>query len=202
MIKYLMTLFVFFFCVQYADVWASLQQKHYGIKCSPQLQSCLKAIQKLPEAKNLIDAILSKGPLQILAKKAALAQQFGACWDPSDRIILIDLSSHRSEGELIGSILFELHNALTTSEFDRLDALAENRQISKNKYVESKERLEYENSLQAAAMAEKGIQSKLIPASSRLHVYDSFKEYYYYQKKSGHSANFLEAYDRLASKKF
>src|SRR5262249_4648040 len=116
-------------------------------------------------------------------------------WDRQDRIIGIHLSSRVSEGNIIGSIIFELHNALTNNKVDHLDHLAISRRIGKEKYVEAMELLEYQNSKKASAMAQEGIEKGIFPVNARLPTYNSFEEHYYYQKISGHSASFEQAYD-------
>src|SRR4051812_24044357 len=52
------------------------------VRCAPQLQSHLNSIQKIPEAKALIEAIQKEGPIQIVVKNTNLSNQFGAYWDP------------------------------------------------------------------------------------------------------------------------
>lgn len=167
------------------------------IKCAPQLQNSLNKIQKIPEARRLIASIQKESPIQIIAKDTSLSNQFGAFWDPDRRVICISLSSHATEGSIIGSILFELHNASVNAKFDHLEELVIQGKIDKASYVRSMEYLEYMNSLNAAKIAEKGIQMKVLPPDSRLPTYRSFNEHFSEQQKSGHSACFARIYDSL-----
>lgn len=168
------------------------------IDCAPQLQHCLKAIQKVPEAKNLLAGILQEGPIRIAASREHLSEQFGAFWDVDRRIICVNLSANRTEGELIGSILFEMHNASVNSKLNQLDNLASSGKIDRESYVQAVERLEYYNSVNASAIAEKGIRMGVFPPDARLQIYSSFEEHYRFQKIGGHSAWIAKNYDQLA----
>mgnify|MGYP000305304383 CR=1 FL=1 len=169
-----------------------------SIRCSPELQNSLNLIRKIPDAQKLLASIQNAGPISIVVTRSNLSQQFGAYWDPDLRIISINPAAHSSEGELIGSILFELHNASNTSRIDHIDHLASTGKIDRENYIMAMERLEYENSISAAQIADKGIQAGIFPRSARLPTYSSFQEHYYYQKLGGHSAWVGNVFDQLA----
>lgn len=174
---------------------------HPSLKANTQdtikLENCLKKIQKLPEARSLMSKIQQEGAISFAISDHSLSQQFGAFWDVDNRIIFVNPSWHQLDGELIGSIIFEMHNASVSSKLEHLDQLASTRQIDKEFYVESVERIEYVNSKNAAAMVEKGIAAGLFPESARLMTYKNFDEHYFYQKKGGHSAWIAKTYDQL-----
>lgn len=174
------------------------QPPSLSINCAPQLQKSLHTIHKIPEARKLIAQVYREAPFSIDVRNTTLSNQFGAFWDQMDRVICVGISPKTNEGEIIGSILFELHNAAVSSEFDRLDALAASRQISKERYVEAVEYLEYLNSLKASAIAKKGIEQGIFPPTAHLHTYRNFDEHFYYQKMGGHSAWIGQTYDQLA----
>lgn len=167
------------------------------IKCSPEFKQHFDAIQQIPEAKSLINNILKEGPVHIIADNTHVSDAFGAHWDPIHRVITIAKNSKMSKGAIIGSLLFELHNAAVDSKFYQLDKLAMERKISRSRYIESMEYLEYLNSHNAAKIAEIGIRMGLLPKDSRLPTYPSFKEHYYMQQISGHSNCFSQNYDML-----
>jgi hypothetical protein len=167
------------------------------VACDRRLQNCLNTILKLPNARQLIAQIQQQGPIEIKVVRHALTQQFGAFWDRQYRVIGIHLTSQATEGEIIGSILFELHNAFANRKIDQLDKLANSGQIGREKYVEEMERLEYQNSKKASTLAQEGIEKGLFPATARLGTYNSFEEHLYYQKISGHSAAFAQVYDQI-----
>ncbi|CDR33659.1 hypothetical protein [Criblamydia sequanensis] len=131
------------------------------IYCDKELQVPLYKILKLPEARNLIKDIQKDGPFKVLVNNhSKLSNQFGAYWDPATRTIVVSLNSNQSEGGIIRSILFELHNALINDKLEHAYDLASKRQIDKESFVEAIERMEYLNSL-GASKRKDGI-SKLV----------------------------------------
>lgn len=177
-------------------------QNHYSVypstsvpKCSPQLQKHLHAILKIPEAKKLVEGIQSEGPIQIVAERTKLSRQFGAFWDPDRRLIVIDTSSNQSDGSIIGSILFELHNASVNAKINQLNQLASNGGTNKSDYIRSMEYLEYVNSLNASKISAKGIQMGIFPRDAYLSTYSSFSEHFKAQRESGHSDAFAHNFD-------
>lgn len=170
----------------------------YGqVPCSPQLQPYLTKIEQIPEAQELIASIQKEGAIQIRQGNNSLSNTFGAFWDPDQRIINVSIQAHTTEGEIIGSLLFELHNSSVTTQFDHFDRLAALGQIDKHQYVRQMEYIEYLNSHRAAKIAEKGIQMGLLPADARLPTYHNFEEHFWVQRISGHSAWFAHNYDTL-----
>ena len=166
-----------------------------GVNCSPQLQKTLQAILKIPEAINLINSIRKEGTISIVAKNNYLSKQFGAVWDPDQRVIYIEVSSDRTEGTLIGFLLFELHNASVNYRIKELNNMASRGEINKEKYVESMEYLEYINSLNASRIAQIGIRMGALPWDSHLPTYNNFEDHFNAQKMSGHSDCFARNYD-------
>jgi len=171
--------------------------------CAEPLQKHLQAIIKIPEAKTLIEEIQKEGPIEIIAKRSNQLSKFGAFWDPDRRRIIIELSPNLSDGPIIGSLVFELHNASINAKFKELNLLAEKGWINKEDYIRSMEYLEYINSLNASKIADKGIKLGIFPPGAYLHTYSSFNEHFMVQKRSGHSNFFADNFDRCiyASKK-
>lgn len=166
-----------------------------SIQCSPQLQHCLNKILKIPGAKALIESIQNEGSIQIIGNSTELSRKFGAFWDPDQRVIHIDISSNRSEGTIMGSIIFELHNASVNSKINRINQLAFQKQINKEDYVREMEYLEYVNSINASRIVNEGIKMGILPSDSYLPTYPTFKQHYQIQQMSGHSACFAHNYD-------
>lgn len=167
--------------------------------CDPKLKNCMEKILQVKEARDLISSIQKEGSLRIAVSDASESKQFGAFWDLDLRTVCVHLDSQVTEGEIIGSILFELHNALVTSRYDQLDLLARNGKINKADYVKAYEQQEYYNSKNASAIAEKGISLGIFPHTARLPTYRNFEEHYHYQKIGGHSAYVARNYDMLMS---
>lgn len=168
------------------------------IDCAPQLRNCFNQIVKLPEARTLISNIQKEGPIRIIVNNHRLSEQFGAFWDVENRVISVSNSNGTTDGEIIASIIFELHNAQVNSKINHYDHLASVGRIDRESYVEAIERLEYENSKKASALAEKGIRLGLFPRDARLNTYDNFEEHFHYQKVGGHSAWIGRTYDQIA----
>jgi hypothetical protein len=181
----------------YGGVQQQLMKPECGpIECAPELQQSLAQIQKLPAARELIAKVQKEGPFRIQVNRS-ISGQFGAFWDPDQRVIHVTLSPDRVEGSLIGSILFELHNAIASSKLDYYDSLAAARKISKDKYVEAVERMEYQNSLSTAKLAEQGVAMGIFPKGARMPTYASFEEHFRIQKMGGHSQWIANNYDSL-----
>lgn len=170
-------------------------------KCDPQLQPMLNKIMQIDEAKNLIAEIQKEGPIYVRVIHHQLSDQFGAFWDISNRAICVSLNANISEGDVIGSILFELHNAAADAKLERLDYLATTGGIDRESYVQAVEYIEYENSKKAAAIANKGISLGIFPRDAALPTYRDFEEHYRYQKIGGHSAVIAKNFDQLAHQK-
>jgi len=200
MLKKLLIIFCFISIYQSSTVYsATISKKDYLVKCSPQLQKNIEAIQQIPEARELIATIQKEGPISIKVNEDPQLKQFGAFWDAGRRIIHINKFPGRSEGEIIGAILFELHNALMNSKLNHLDYLASSGKIDRANYVESVERVEYQNSKNASALAEKGILLGVLPKNAKLPTYSTFEEHFRIQQTAGHSGWIARTYDQLTA---
>lgn len=167
------------------------------IKCDPQLQQSWEKLLKVPEVIELIKVIQKEGPIRLTVDHSSVANEFGAFWDPTLRRVCVALSPNLSEGELMGSLIFELCNASVNSKFAHLNQLASQRRIDKASYVRSMEYLEYQNSLNAAKLAKRGIEMGILPKDAQLFTYPSFEKHFAAQQKHGHSAFFARNYDML-----
>lgn len=167
------------------------------VNCSDQLKDVFTKIQQLPEANHLINTIQKEGPISIKVNTDPELRQFGAFWDQDRRIIFVNVFKNHPRGALIGTILFELHNALVNSKMEYLDHLASIGHIAKEDYVRSIEYLEYQNSLKASKLAEKGIKMGIFPSEALLPTYRNFEEHYYFQKIGKHSDWIANNFDHL-----
>ena len=158
---------------------------------------CIQTIRKLPEAVQLMEKIREDGPIRFAIHDHPVIRQFGACWDTVQRTILISPSTQRSEGETIGSILFEMHNAYVSRQLVGLEQQVARGQLSRDEYIRSVEYMEYVNSKRCAELAQKGIDRGLFPLSARLPTYHNFDEHFYYQQISGHSEAVGKIYDEI-----
>lgn len=174
-------------------------QNPQAISCAPALQPYLLKMLQVPEIKYFIAEIQKEGLFTIDLNNNSLSQQFGAYWDVDRRVICINLSAHQTEGEVIGSILFELQNAASNATIEAIDRSAKDKKINRQQYIESIEYMEYKNSLNAAFLAKKGIDMGIFPQDALLPTYKDFKEHFYYQQIGGHSAFIGKNYDHLLS---
>lgn len=165
------------------------------IPCSQVLKSSLNKIQQVPECRELIERIVSEGPIRIVANNTELSEEFGAFWDDQQRIINIAWTPRRPQGEIIQSILFEMHNAAVSKEFKKLDDRVWQGGIDRANYVKAVEYLEYKNSKMAAAIADKAIRLGIFPRDASMFTYRDFQEHFYYQRISGHSHWIAKNYD-------
>ena len=189
MLKKSYLVFLFLFAVQ------SLFAR---IDCEPQLKPALETIQKLPEAQELINNILKEGSIRIIVNRQ-LSAPFGAFWGSEDRTICVNCAGRHDLGEIIGSIIFEMHNAAIDKDLNRLDSQAYQGKINRNNYVRSIEYLEYCNSLKASALVTKGIERGIYPRSAYLPTYESFDIHYRVQQEAGHSAWIARNYDDIVA---
>lgn len=183
MFKYIFSFFVFLNLTLFAD--------------EAKVKACIQKIRQLPEAEILMKKIREGGPIGFSIHDHPVINQFGAVWDIDRRLILLSPNNTLSEGEIIGSILFEMHNASVSPDLERLEKLAASGDINKNDYIRAVEYLEYLNSKKCAELAQKGIDRQLFPKSARLPTYPNFDEHFYYQKISGHSAAVGKIYDQI-----
>lgn len=167
--------------------------------CSAELQPVFNKIWQLPEAREVIAEIQKEGQFRIVANHHPLSQQFGAYWDYEHRAICVNVAHHQDQGEIIGSIIFEMQNALTTKKYDQLDNMAQRNQIDRESYIRSVEYQEFINSHNAASLARKGIAKRLFPSNSELPTFKTFDEHYRMQQYGGHSEWIGRAYDQLSN---
>lgn len=163
---------------------------------SPDVEVAVKAIKKLPEAHAILEKIQKDGPINIYFKPLP-SVDFGAMWDADARSITVNSKSPRQLGNIICSILFEMHNAVSNSQFIKLTEMAAKGEITKDQYVEYVERMEHTNCLDTVSLLEKGIKAGIFPEDSRWNIYTNFEDHYKVQQLTEHSVWLGKNYDRL-----
>jgi hypothetical protein len=153
---------------------------------SPQLASPIRVLYQFEETRQLIGQAEAEGALYIQVANLGLHAS-NAAWFPDERMIRINFSKKRSQGSLICSLVFEIHNALSQKQFDYFDRLAMQGKISKEKYIETIEYLEYTNALKTAKVLKNGINKGIFPPDAYYSVAPSFTEHFMIQKQAGHS---------------
>ena len=162
---------------------------------SSDLKEVLNVVYSCPESKKLLEEVEKEGQISIYS--APFNSNSNAKWLPDERSIILNAAKRRSFGEKVRSIVFELHNASTTKHFDELDWRAAKRQISKQDYVVTVERMEHKNALQTKQIIQKAIQAGLFPRDSFWNIPDDFNTHYQVQYSSGHSQAIGALYDQL-----
>lgn len=185
----LMFLIVFSFAIGYAE-----ERELY---CTRELHPILEKIEAFPEGKEVIEKVLEQGPLSIQVN-THLSPQFEGYWDAYKRTIYISKNSRSSNCSLITTLLFELHNALRTSELERLYSLASKRAIERKQFIEEFEYVEYENAWATSLVLERGSELGYFPYNCSWDVDDNFADHFKVQQRGGHSALIGALYDQLA----
>jgi hypothetical protein len=168
---------------------------------SPELASPLKVLYKLEEAKSLLEAVEAEGSFTMKTARLGMHAS-NAAWYPDMRTICVNVSNKRSQGSMIRSLIFELHNALNQKKFDQMDRLATQGKISKQNYILEIEQLEYENALQTVKVLNAGIKKGIFPKDAFWPIASSFQEHMQIQLEAGHAQNVGALYDQLRSGHF
>lgn len=168
----------------------------HRLHCVKELQPTLETLRKLPEIEDLIQRILAEGPLTI-QNNDRLSNKFEGYWDPYKRTILITKRAHTTEADRIMTMLFEMHNAIRTKDFEEIDHLAYHRKISKAEFVRESEYIEYENCLSTSRLLDEGIRQGVFPRESYWPVYDNFEDHFKLMKRTGHADWYATSYKRM-----
>lgn len=174
----------------------SLFAETYFSNVPPILKKEVDMLTRFPDTKTLLSSLANEGPITL--QWISMGDQgFNAFWASEERTIGLNASKQWSEGEKIYSILFELHNAVSTKQFDYLDRLALLRQIDKQRYIEEVEKIEYQNGVKTSFLLKRGVQLGYFPNGCRFPIYPDFNEHLQFQKESGHSAFIGNRYEAL-----
>ncbi|GAB4233347.1 MAG: hypothetical protein Tsb0021_12320 [Chlamydiales bacterium] len=165
-----------------------------------ELSEAVQTIYKLDEARDFIAKVQEEGPVSIEINRH-LPTKFNAFWDPDARKIFITQKRGRSLGSYILSIMFEMHNASVAKKQNILDQQVLHGTISKTKYVEEQEYLEYVNANNTAKLMDIGIAKGIFPPDAKGHYFPSFNTYFDIQKKYGHSAMHAKNFETLVNMK-
>lgn len=164
--------------------------------CEKEFQPILTKIEELPDAAKLIESVLEEGSFRI-EKNRHLSKQFEGYWSGEKRTIYLTKTKKIGEGDLISTILFELHNAKAMREFDHLDHLATKRLLNKKGYVRAIEHLEYRNARLTSAILNAGIEKGLFPKSCYWPLDANFESHLAIQENMGHSNWIGQMYEEL-----
>lgn len=167
---------------------------------SSELQKVVKAVEKLPAARDLIERVQSEGGVSVAVSRRNNLN-FSAYWESQSRQITLNLSYQRSFGTLIRSLLFELHNAASNSQFEELYRRAMSGTISREQYILGMERIEYSNCLKTSELLRQGIKLGIFPAGVDWYIPSSFQRHYEIQCSGGHAQYHGRNYDRMSPRR-
>lgn len=177
-----------------APRWVQQQNLGQFASYAPQTRQAINLLQQLPEFRELLIKVQNEGPVHV---KVEAHPSFEGLWDGNSRSIVINSRLNRTLGQMICTILFELHNAATARYYDDLIVQAENGRLTKDQYVEKVELAEFKNAKNTHDLLEKGIKMGLFPESAHWPVPLNFDEHYKVQQVSGHSQFIANSYDQI-----
>ncbi len=156
----------------------------------------IEAIQKMAEIRKLIDEVQHDGDIAVRVESMP-HENFDAFWDGDNRLIKINAVYNKTLGRMIGSLLFELHNARSNDHLQRLCDLASNNLIGIEEFVMKVEKMEHQNALQTSRLIEKGIAKGIFPNDARWPVFPNFDDHYKVQQLHGHSQWIAKHYKQI-----
>jgi hypothetical protein len=169
----------------------------HELRCEPELQDVLDKVQCLPEGAEVVQKVLDQGPLSIELNRH-LSYQFDGYWDSYNRAIYISKTEESSDCFLVTALLFELHNALHTTDIEHMYSLASKRAIGREQFIEEFEYLEYKNALATSQLLDKGACNGCFPCDCNWDMAPDFATHFEVQLRKGHSASIGAIYDQLA----
>jgi hypothetical protein len=167
---------------------------------SPQLATPIKMLYGLNETRELLRQAEAQGEITIKTSHFG-NNPSNAAWVSQERTIYLNMSNQRTIGNVICSIVFELHNSLSDLQFDYYDTLAQQGKISKENYITAIESIEYVNACQTAQILDKGVQKGIFPTDAQWPIARTFQKHFDIQKRTGHSALIGDMYDELRCSK-
>lgn len=161
-----------------------------------ELNHAIQRLKDLPETKKIVQEATLSGPITIKMDYSR-TMPFEALWECGRREIRIDKAQVKSFGKLLCDLLFELHNAASTSKNDILWNRAQTGNIDCDSYVRSAEKIEHENVISTVAILEAGIAKGIFPQSSRWVVVEDFETHYKIQQLVDHSLYIAQEYQEV-----
>lgn len=169
----------------------------HSLKAPTALKDPVSALLNFPESERFINSVEKQGPIKIVYAPFP-EKNLTALWEADTRTIYINKALPYSKGRILSSILFEMHNAASTQELERLYNLAFAGQITKEEFVRQIEMMEHRNGIMAKNLLLRGIYQGYFPENCQLHYFDSFEDYYAIQQVFGHSQWIADRFDEAS----
>lgn len=171
--------------------------KNYSLHYSSDLTEIMNTIEKLPEAQALFREVQKNGPVKIKLERMD-SFDFEALWNSETRTVTVNTLFNKTPGQILTSIIFELHNAKSDPILLDYFHKASNGKINKENYVRGVEKMEHQNAVNACDLLEKGIEKGLFPQDSRWTIFRNFDDHYKLQQVYGHSQWIAAKYDQIS----
>lgn len=168
--------------------------------CPVELRGIVDRLRSLPEARALMEKANRRGNVAVAWHKEKTAS-FNGLWNGTERTIYVNQSNGRQTGDLIQTLIFELHNAAGSDYLEELWDKARAGTIDKESFIANLERWEHEHVVKAAAMIDKGIERGLFPLMATLGASSDFHSHYMIQQLAGHSQWYSKHYDECSPNK-
>ena len=164
---------------------------------SPKLKAAITKLEQMPEFREFIAEVQSEGPVKVEIEKMN-SFDFEALWDANTRTVIVNENFNKTVGEMITSILFELHNAKSNKTLLATFELAKKGLINKETYVRNIEKMEHTNAVNTTELLEKGIARGIFPKDSSWNIYKNFEDHYKLQQVYGHSQWLADKFDQIS----
>jgi len=160
------------------------------------LKQAISAIEKIPEITAILREVQKDGPITVKFEDLN-SFDFEALWNSQSRTIVVNASKDRSLGNIITSIVFELHNAKSNHNLRNLFEKALKGKINKDTYVRNVEKMEHQNALETSKLMNLGISKGVFPEEARWNMYEDFEDHYKLQQIYNHSQWLAARYDEM-----
>lgn len=165
-----------------------------------ELKPMVQMAMRIPQVRQLLAKVQQEGPVRVEICKNR-HDGFQGYWDGATRSIVLDGNMGSSPGEMISTLIFELHNAESNHRFEQLNEQAAHGQIDKETFVKETERIEHNNVLRCSILVNRGIKQGVLPQSARMPAIRNFEAHYKVQQLTGHSQFLARCYDNYAPRR-
>ena len=163
------------------------------------LEGPIQRLLAFEKAEAVLDQAQKQGGISVRLAPFSVSTS-NAMWRPDNRTIVLNSRRDRNEGEIIRSILFEMHNAKNHHKFEKLDRLARGGHIDKEAYVREIEWLEHQNALETKRILDDAMAMGAYPNTVFWPIHEEFEAHYKLQQLAGHSQFIAQVYDTLNPK--
>jgi len=162
------------------------------------LRPAVKTLLAFPKAQDVLDEVQANGKRIRVKMHPFTVSTSNAMWSPVRGSIILNSLRKRSEGEIVRSILFEMHNAKNQKKFTHFEQLARKGLIDQASYVREIERIEHTNAMETMALLNEAISKGYYPQTSYWQICPDFEKHFQLQQQVGHSQFIAKMYKGLS----